>query len=78
LKALTEIEGMLKYLDKAENEINTAEPISIDPEILTVQLKDHHVSIKDIFCEYCYIQCNLSKWNLLGTNFSVQNRQVFF
>ena len=47
MKALTEIEGMLKYLDKAENEINTAEPVSIDPEILTVQLKEHHVSIKD-------------------------------
>ncbi|XP_076088399.1 microtubule-actin cross-linking factor 1, isoforms 6/7-like isoform X5 [Mytilus galloprovincialis] len=42
LEALTEIEGMLRYLDKAENDINTAEAISIDPEILTVQLKDHH------------------------------------
>ena len=43
-QALREIDDLLKYLDKAENEINTAEPISIDPEILTVQLKDHHVS----------------------------------
>ncbi|XP_021351800.1 dystonin-like isoform X3 [Mizuhopecten yessoensis] len=41
LEALTEIDGMLKYLDKAENEINTAEPISIEPDTLTVQLKDH-------------------------------------
>lgn len=48
MQALTEIEGMLKYLDKAENDINTAEAISIDPEILTVQLKDHHVSGLDM------------------------------
>ncbi|BFZ22115.1 hypothetical protein BsWGS_25154 [Bradybaena similaris] len=41
LEALSEIDGMLKYLLKAENEINTAEPISIDPETLTVQLREH-------------------------------------
>ncbi|XP_005100351.2 microtubule-actin cross-linking factor 1 [Aplysia californica] len=41
LEALSEIDGMLKYLDKAENEINTAEPISVDPETLGVQLRDH-------------------------------------
>ena len=35
---------MLKYLDKAENEINTAEPISIEPETLSVQLKENIVS----------------------------------
>ena len=43
LEALSEIDGMLKYLDKAENEINTAEPISVDPETLGVQLRDHKV-----------------------------------
>ena len=32
------------YLDKAENEINTAEPISIEPETLSVQLKENIVS----------------------------------
>ncbi|XP_053386476.1 dystonin-like isoform X4 [Mercenaria mercenaria] len=41
LEALTEVDGMLKYLDKAENEINTAEPISIEPETLGVQLKEN-------------------------------------
>ena len=44
LQALTEVDGMLKYLDKAENEINTAEPISIEPETLGVQLKENVVS----------------------------------
>jgi dystonin len=34
---------MLKYLDKAENEINTAEPVNVEPETLTVQLHDHQV-----------------------------------
>ena len=46
-QALTEVDGMLKYLDKAENEINTAEPISIEPETLSVQLKENIVSIKN-------------------------------
>ncbi|KAL3854341.1 hypothetical protein ACJMK2_013614, partial [Sinanodonta woodiana] len=41
LEALTEVDGMLRYLDKAENAINTAEPISMDPETLSVQLRDH-------------------------------------
>ncbi|CAL1534640.1 unnamed protein product [Lymnaea stagnalis] len=41
LEALSEIDGMLKYLDKAENVINTAEPVSIDPETLGVQLREH-------------------------------------
>lgn len=45
LQALTEVDGMLKYLDKAENEINTAEPISIEPETLGVQLKENVVSL---------------------------------
>lgn len=44
LQALREIDDLLKYLDKAENEINTAEPISTDPETLAVQLRDHKVS----------------------------------
>ena len=43
IQALSEIDSMLKYLDKAENQINTAEPISIDPETLGVQLRDHKV-----------------------------------
>ena len=44
IQALSEIDGMLKYLDKAENEINTADPVSVDPDTLAVQLKDHTVS----------------------------------
>ncbi|KAK3083433.1 hypothetical protein FSP39_022457, partial [Pinctada imbricata] len=48
LEALTEISGMLKYLDKAENEINTAEPVNIEPETLTVQLKDHQSFNEDL------------------------------
>ena len=43
-QALREIDELLKYLDKAENEINTAEPLSTDPETLAVQLRDHKVS----------------------------------
>ena len=42
-QALREIDELLKYLDKAENEINTAEPLSTDPETLAVQLRDHKV-----------------------------------
>lgn len=42
-QALTEIDGMLKYLDKAENEINTAEPVNVEPETLNIQLHDHQV-----------------------------------
>lgn len=34
---------MLKYLDKAENEINTAEPVNVEPETLNIQLHDHQV-----------------------------------
>ncbi|XP_052234757.1 dystonin-like isoform X4 [Dreissena polymorpha] len=41
LEALTEVDSMLRYLDKAENDINTAEPISIEPETLGVQLKEN-------------------------------------
>ncbi|KAL5005910.1 hypothetical protein ScPMuIL_017068 [Solemya velum] len=41
LEALTEIDGMLKYMDRAENEINTAEPVNIDPDTLAIQLRDH-------------------------------------
>jgi len=43
-QALTEVDGMLRYLDKAENDINTAEPISIEPETLGIQLKENLVS----------------------------------
>lgn len=34
---------MLKYLDKAENEINTAEPVNVEPDTLAIQLHDHQV-----------------------------------
>ena len=44
---------MLKYLDKAENEINTAEPVNIEPDTLAVQLKDHQVNIIKI--RTCYM-----------------------
>ena len=43
IQALTEIDELLKYLDRAENEMNTADVISIDPEALAVQLRDHKV-----------------------------------
>jgi Leucine-rich repeat (LRR) protein len=45
-QTVADVEGFLKYLDKAENEINTAEPISVDPETLRVQLRDHNVSLQ--------------------------------
>ncbi|GFN99913.1 microtubule-actin cross-linking factor 1 [Plakobranchus ocellatus] len=48
LEALSEIDSMLKYLDKAESQINTAEPISIDPETLGVQLRDHKSFDEDL------------------------------
>ncbi|KAK6963224.1 microtubule-actin cross-linking factor 1 [Biomphalaria glabrata] len=48
LEALSEIDGMLKYLDKAENEINTAESISIDPETLSIQLREHKIFDTDL------------------------------
>lgn len=53
-QALTEIDGMLKYLDKAENEINTAEPVNVEPETLNIQLHDHQVHNFFIF--------NANKW----------------
>lgn len=43
-QTVADVEGFLKYLDKAENEINTADSISVDPETLRVQLRDHNVS----------------------------------
>lgn len=46
------MEGFLKYLDKAENEINTAEPISVDPETLRVQLRDHSVRHFILFLQF--------------------------
>lgn len=42
-QTVADVEGFLKYLDKAENEINTADPISVDPETLRVQLREHNV-----------------------------------
>lgn len=47
-QALREIDDLLKYLDKAENEINTAEPLSTDPETLAVQLRDHKLFHEDL------------------------------
>ncbi|KAK7501339.1 hypothetical protein BaRGS_00007464, partial [Batillaria attramentaria] len=47
-EAVADVEGFLKYLDKAENEINTAEPISVDPETLRVQLRDHNAFHEDL------------------------------
>lgn len=46
--ALTEIDELLKYLDIAENEMNTADAISIDPEALAVQLRDHKAFHEDL------------------------------
>ena len=42
-QALVEIDDLLKYLDRAENEINTADPISADPDALALQLRNHKV-----------------------------------
>ena len=47
-QALREIDDLLKYLDKAENEINTAEPVSTDPETLAEQLRDHKLFHEDL------------------------------
>ncbi|PVD38689.1 hypothetical protein C0Q70_01309 [Pomacea canaliculata] len=47
-ETVTEVEGFLKYLDKAENDINTAEPISVDPETLRTQLRDHNAFHEDL------------------------------
>ena len=47
-QALREIDELLKYLDKAENEINMADAISTDPETLAVQLRDHQVFHADL------------------------------
>ena len=44
LQALREIDDLLKYLDRAESELSAAEPISANPDILTIQLREHKVS----------------------------------
>ena len=43
---------MLRYMDKAENEINTAEPVSSDPETLTIQLRDHKVRNESLIWKF--------------------------
>jgi hypothetical protein len=43
LQALYEIDDLLKYLDRAENDINSADAVSADPETLAVQLSQHKV-----------------------------------
>ena len=48
LQALREIDELLKYLDKAENEINMADAVSTDPETLAVQLRDHKIFHHDL------------------------------
>ncbi|XP_041374834.1 LOW QUALITY PROTEIN: microtubule-actin cross-linking factor 1-like [Gigantopelta aegis] len=63
LEALSEIDGMLKYLDKAENEINTAEPISVEPETLTVQLKDHSSFNEDLMQKRNAVKDIINKCN---------------
>ncbi|XP_070185712.1 microtubule-actin cross-linking factor 1, isoforms 6/7-like isoform X4 [Littorina saxatilis] len=47
-ETVADVEGFLKYLDKAENEINTADSISVDPETLRVQLRDHNAFHDDL------------------------------
>ncbi|XP_067685972.1 microtubule-actin cross-linking factor 1, isoforms 6/7-like isoform X1 [Haliotis asinina] len=63
LEALSEIDGMLKYLDKAENEINTAEPISVDPETLSVQLRDHNAFNDDLMQKRNAVKDIINKCN---------------
>ncbi|ELT90303.1 hypothetical protein CAPTEDRAFT_205084 [Capitella teleta] len=61
--ALREIDDLLKYLDKAENEINTAEPISTDPETLAVQLRDHRVFHEDLEAKRTAVNATIDKCN---------------
>ncbi|CAE1316032.1 DST [Acanthosepion pharaonis] len=63
LEALSEIESMLRYMDKAENEINTAEPVSSDPETLTIQLRDHKVFHNDLNSKRNSVKDIISKCN---------------
>ncbi|ESO82078.1 hypothetical protein LOTGIDRAFT_237159 [Lottia gigantea] len=63
LEALSKIDGMLKYLDKAENEINTAEPISVDPETLEVQLRDHTAFNEDLIQKKNAVKDIINKCN---------------
>jgi len=44
VQTLLEIDELLKYLDHAENELNSAESISPDPETLALQLAQHKVT----------------------------------
>uniref|UniRef100_A0A0L8H113 GAR domain-containing protein n=1 Tax=Octopus bimaculoides TaxID=37653 RepID=A0A0L8H113_OCTBM len=65
VEALTEIESMLKYMDKAENEINTAESVSSDPDTLTVQLRDHQVFHDDLNMKRNCVKEIINKCNLM-------------
>ncbi|GAB1607826.1 dystonin isoform X7 [Argonauta hians] len=65
VEALTEIESMLKYMDKAENEINTAESVSSDPETLAVQLKDHQLFHDDLNQKRHCVKDIISKCNTM-------------
>ncbi|XP_036368174.1 microtubule-actin cross-linking factor 1 isoform X4 [Octopus sinensis] len=65
VEALTEIESMLKYMDKAENEINTAESVSSDPDTLTVQLRDHQVFHDDLNMKRNCVKDIINKCNLM-------------
>jgi len=38
-----EIDELLKYVDRAESELQAADPISSDPETLALQLAQHKV-----------------------------------
>ena len=62
-QALREIDELLKYLDKAENEINTAEPVSTDPETLAVQLRDHRTFHADLEGKRAAVSATIDKCN---------------
>ena len=42
-QTLLEIDELLKYVDRAETELQSAEPVSADPETLALQLAQHKV-----------------------------------
>ncbi|CAH1789990.1 unnamed protein product, partial [Owenia fusiformis] len=43
MEAIGNVDELLRYLDQAERDINTAEPISADPETIAMQLRDHKI-----------------------------------
>jgi len=46
---LLEIDELLKYLDRAESELHSADPINADPETLALQLAQHKVIYLPVF-----------------------------